>query len=239
MKSALRILYPAQCLACEVLIDGASGLCGPCWSETPFILGTACRKCGTPLLGEAPGDENALCDDCLKIARPWRKGAAVMTYTGKARKLILSFKHGDRLDLAEPFAHWMLQKARDLVGSDTIIVPVPIPLRRLIKRRYNQAALLAGNLGRATGLTVVPDALIRTRHTPPMEGISFEDRFRLQSGAIKIHPRRGTRVAGRPVLLVDDVMTTGATLAAAADALRAGGATTVDVLTLARVAKDI
>jgi predicted amidophosphoribosyltransferase len=161
-----------------------------------------------------------------------------MCYRDAGRSLVLALKHGDRTDLARAAGDWMAKAAAGLVTADTVIVPVPLHWLRLLRRRYNQAALLALRMGRTLGCPVCPDALQRTRATRPLDGHGREERVAALSGAIRVHPGRRSRIAGRPVLLVDDVMTSGATFAAATEALLAAGATRVSVLALARVTKD-
>lgn len=237
MKSALDLIYPHQCILCDTLVEQASGLCGPCWRDTPFVGGLTCDLCGTPLLGEDDGHA-AHCDDCLTIARPWARGRATFLYRDRARKLVLSLKHGDRQDIVRPAAVWMARAAGPILEEDQLIVPVPLHWLRMLKRRFNQAALLAVALGVETRLQVAPRALVRARNTHSQEGKSLEARFQNLQDAIRPHPRYGLLLQGRLVLLVDDVMTTGATLAACTEACMAGGARRVSVLTLARVAKD-
>ena len=238
MQSALRLIYPTQCLACETLVEGAFGLCAGCWGDITFIDGAACLTCGVPLLGEAPGDEAALCDECIVTPRPWETGAAELLYDRIGRRLVLALKHGDRHDLVAPMARWMVSRLRAGTGSGDMVVPVPAHWTRLLRRRYNQSALLARAVAQLTGATWCADALVRVRATKPQEGMSFADRFAMQAGAIVPHPRRGQRLSGRRVLIVDDVMTSGATLASAAGAAARAGAARVDTVTLARVAKD-
>ncbi len=237
LQSVIRAIYPAQCVACDAQTEAEFGLCGPCWRETKFIGGLVCDTCGTPLPGEDRG-EIVQCDDCMTIARPWDRGRAALIYTGIGRRLVLGLKHGDRTDLARPAAMWMTRVARPLLQDDTVLVPVPLHWVRLARRRYNQAALLVHALGKALERPVCADALLRPKKTQPLEGHNRDARFAALSGAIAPNPKRTDIVNGRSVLLVDDVMTSGATLAASAEAARAAGATNVSIVTLARVVKD-
>jgi ComF family protein len=236
VQSLIRAVYPPQCVACGTLTEAEFALCGTCWRDAHFIGGLTCDQCGTPLPGEDRG-EQVLCDDCLTVARPWAQGRAVLQYRDRGRDLVLMFKHGDRTDLARAFGSWMAPVARPLIGPKTVIVPIPLHWTRLLRRRYNQAALLAHRLGQVSGCTVLPDALIRRRRTRVLDGKSRDDRFATLDGALAAHPGRTAAIRGRAVLLVDDVMTSGATLAAGTLALLAAGAAQVDVLALARVAK--
>lgn len=237
LQAALRLIYPPRCLTCDAAVVSDFGLCPTCWRDTVFIGGMVCDACGTPL----PGDDDtevAHCDDCMTIARPWSRGRAALIYGGNARRIVLALKHGDRQDLARPAARWMARAANPILIPGMLIVPIPLHWTRLLRRRYNQAALLANALARETGLECHPDLLVRTRRTRSQDGRGRDARFANLDGVIHPHPRRGTRMAGQKVLLIDDVMTSGATLAAATDACLRAGATNVCILTLARVAKD-
>lgn len=249
LQSALRLIYPPRCLSCGAQTETDFALCGGCWRDTSFIGGTVCDACGAPLPDTPPGDvqvaaaaedpgSRIVCDDCIATPRPWRQGRAALLYRDIGRKLVLGLKHGDRTDLAAPAGRWMARAAGPLVRPGTVVVPVPLHWTRLLRRRYNQAALLAHAVGAALLLPVHPEALVRPRRTRFLDGHNRDARFAAMTGAIAPHPRKGRDVQGRPVLLVDDVMTSGATLAAATGALRAAGATEVCVLALARVAKD-
>ncbi len=233
-RSALNIVYPPQCLACDTLVQQAGTLCPACWRDAAFIHGLACDKCGTPLPGEDDGNP-AICDDCLTIARPWGRGRAVMAYEGAARRMVLGLKYGDRHDLAAPAGRWLAQRARPLVRADTVVVPVPLHWWRQLGRRYNQSALLSAALAREIDRPHCPDLLRRPRFTGSQDGRSRLARFENLSDAIMHHSRRAAMIEGRHVLLVDDVMTSGATLAASTEACFRAGADAVDVLVLARV----
>jgi ComF family protein len=150
--------------------------------------------------------------------------------------MILALKHGDRLDVAVSGARWMAQKSGPLIAPDTVVIAVPLHWKRLLKRRYNQSAVLAQKLATHHSLEFLPDALVRTRQTTMQKDMSRSERFENQSGAIKINPRHIAALSDRPVLIVDDVMTTGATLSACADACFASNARAVNMIVLARVA---
>ncbi len=236
MQTLVQMVYPPRCLACGGLVETDFGLCGTCWRDTPFISGLSCDLCGVPLPGQSDRAEH--CDDCLSIARPWRHGRAALVYRDRGRRMVLALKHGDRHDIARPAAKWMARVTRGLIRDNMLAVPVPLHVRRHLKRRYNQSALLAEALARDLGLGWCPDALERVRPTPSLEGKSREERFTALDGMIRVSDWRRPMIEGRPVLIVDDVMTSGATLAAASEACLAAGATEVCVSVLARAAKD-
>jgi len=231
------MMFPPRCIACGEAVSTDFGLCPACWRDTPFAQGLVCDKCGVPLPGTDEGVPE-FCDDCLTIARPWDRGRAALIYKGAARRMVLAFKHGDRLDLRRPMAAWLARAAAPILEPGMLVAPVPLHRLRLIKRRYNQSALLSGGLAKAAGLDHVPDLLQRIRATPSQEGLHRDDRFANLAGAVRVTPKREAGLAGRQVLLVDDVMTSGATFAACAEACLAAGAKNVSVLALARVAKD-
>lgn len=237
LQTGLNAVYPPRCLCCGAVVDGDFGLCGSCWKDTAFIGGTVCDVCSTPLPGVEEIDRPH-CDACLQMPRPWARGRSALFYRNTGRKLVLALKHGDRQEIARPAGLWMAAVARDLVTPNTLIAPVPLHWIRMIKRRYNQSALLAKALATQVNQPLCLDLLQRVHRTRSLEGLSREDRVQTLTGAIRVHPRRRHRLVGRPVLIVDDVMTSGATLAACAQACLAAGSGPVAVATLARVAKD-
>ncbi|SNY38572.1 Predicted amidophosphoribosyltransferases [Pseudooceanicola antarcticus] len=235
----MRLVYPPRCLACGGLVESDFGLCAACWRDTPFIEGLACDLCGLPLPGGEAG-ERAHCDQCLADPPPWSRGRAVMLYHGTGRRLVMQLKHGDRQDIAAPGGQWMAQVIAPLLPEGTLVAPIPLHRWRRIRRSYNQSALLGRHMLRhltGQGAQHVPDLLQRIRATPSLDGKSRSERHRLLSGALRLNPRHGGLVAGRPLLLIDDVMTSGATFRAATGVCRAAGAGPVLVLALARVGK--
>ena len=237
LQSVIQAIYPPQCVACDALTDADFGLCGSCWSQTAFIGGLICDSCGTPLLGDDDG-ARVQCDDCMTIARPWDRGRAVFAYSGVGRRLVLGLKHGDRTDLVPAVGRWIAQKTTEMRLLDPVLVPVPLHWTRLLKRRYNQSALLALAVGKVLDQPVCVDALLRPKRTKPLDGHSRDARFAALSDAITANPKQRDQIVGRNVLLIDDVMTSGATLAASAEALRGAGVANVSIVTLARVVKD-
>jgi ComF family protein len=244
-RSMLDAVLPPLCLGCGEIV-GASGalgapgaLCAGCWQGFSFIAAPQCACCGDPF-AEYIGDE-ALCAGCLARRPKFRRARAALAYDTQSRRLVLPFKHGDRTDIARACGGWMARAGSELLAEADLIAPVPLHWRRLLTRRYNQALLLARAVFRATsgdaGPRLVPDLLRRHRWTGSQAGLRAKERRRNVREAFDIHPRWAAEVAGKTVLLVDDVLTTGATAEACARVLQRGGARHVDVLTLARVVR--
>ena len=232
-RQILDIIYPPRCISCTEATTQGAHLCAACWGDANFISGTTCETCGSPLPGVDP-EPGQQCDSCTTYPPAWDHGRALFLYEGTGRNLVLSLKHADRTDLAQPLARWMARIAPDLLEKADVIAPVPLHWRRLFKRRYNQSAELVRHLGHLSGRPVVTDMLTRTRKTIPQEGMTRTERFENQADAFALGDHD---VRGKNILLVDDVMTSGATLSACTEILRAAGADQINVLVLARVAR--
>lgn len=237
LQTTVRAIYPPECLLCREAVETEFGLCGGCWRDTHFIGGAVCDVCGAPQMGRA--EEGIVCDHCTIHPKKWSRGRAALRYGDNARQLVLGLKHGDRQDIAKPAGIWMARAAEPLLRTDMIIAPVPLHWLRLMHRRYNQSALLAKSMAEYLGRPFCPDLLQRVKRTDTLEGKSYEERRNELRSAIRVNPKHRARVSGgRPVLLVDDVLTSGATLNACADALEHARAGEVCVTALARAAKE-
>ena len=217
-------------------LDGAQrtlsgGLSADAWSRVAFIAEPLCDGCGAPF----EYDAGERCAACLARPRAFARGRAAVLYDDASRDLILKFKHADRTDLARLLAAWVGRAAADLLADADAIAPVPMHGSRLLARRYNQAAEIARPLARQHRIAYMADALVRARRTESQAGKSGGARRRNVASAFKVRPAQARRVAGRRILLVDDVLTTGATAEACARALLAAGASAVDVAVVARV----
>jgi ComF family protein len=230
--AALDLVFPALCPVCgEPLADGRRDpLCGACWSGIPRLGPPCCQRCGAPFPAGSPG--TCVCGGCLADPPPWDWARAAAEYAGVVRKAIHAFKFEGRRTLARPLAGLILaQWGDDLPASVGWLVPVPLAPARERERGYNQAALLAEAIAAGAGLRVRPRWLARVRATLAQSDLGAAERHANVRGAFAAHPA----AAGRHVVVVDDVLTTGATAAECACALRAAGAARVGVLTVARV----
>ena len=234
-QAILGLLLPPRCLACGELVRDAGTICPTCWPGLAFVAPPFCAGCGYPF--EFDPGEGTLCGACVRAPPPFDRARAVLRYGDASRDLVVAFKHGDRTDAAPAFGKWMARAGADLLADADLIAPVPLHRSRLVSRRFNQAALLAQAIGREAGVRVVSDLLIRTRATPSQGTLTAGQRRRNVQGAFEVHASRSALAAGRRVILVDDVYTTGATVGACTRALLRSGAQAVDVLTLARVAR--
>lgn len=245
IAAGLDWLYPRRCLACEAETQSLGALCADCWAETAFVAEPLCRRCGAPLAFAAPGASAgaaARCPSCRDLTIRWRETRAATQYAGGARRLVLALKHGDRLEAARPMGRWMARAgapllAPDAEGRSPWLVPAPLHWRRRMIRKSNQAAALAAAVSRESGAPLAETALRRLRATPQLDGLSRAARAEALREAIAPSDAWSERIAGARAVLIDDVLTTGATLNACAEALQAMGARRVDALVFARVSR--
>ena len=237
VRGALDILFPPGCLACGRAVDRAAGLCPSCWREMRFIERPFCERLGIPFAQDlGPGLLSA-----EALARPpvYARARAVARFEdGPARLLVHRLKYGDRTELGTPMGEWMARAGRDLLPEAAVIVPVPLHRGRLWRRQFNQAAILADAVSRLSGVPHDPFLLERVKATASQVGMTRRQRMDNVQAAFRVAERPGADARGRRVLLVDDVLTTGATVNAAARVLLRAGAAAVDVLVFARVVPD-
>ena len=229
---ALDIALPALCPACREQVRD-SGLCASCWSKLSLIAPPYCERLGIPFAYD-PGP-GVLSMQAISDPPAYHRARAAVRYDDIARALVHALKYGDRIDLAPTMGRWMARAGRELLKDADAIIPVPLHWRRLWARRFNQSALLAQALSRETGVAVADTALKRVKATAQQVGLTQSERAQNVQGAFRVPPDRKTLVAGRRVVLVDDVLTSGATSDACARALLRAGARNVDLVVFARV----
>lgn len=230
-RAVLDLLLPPLDAAGAPAITG--GLPADRWSRIVFLEAPVCDGCGAPW--EYDPGPGVRCAACMARPRAFDRARAACLYDENSRDLILKLKHADRTDLAPVLARWLLRSARELLDTADLITPVPLHRSRLLSRRYNQVAEIARPLGALSGVPVLPDAVARVRRTESQGGKSAGGRRRNVAGAFAVPPGRRDRIGGRRVLLIDDVLTTGATAHACARALKAAGAAAVDLAVIAKV----
>ncbi len=233
-KHVLDMLLPPNCLACDTAVQAEGQFCLSCFRKAGFISAPFCSHCGVPL-PHREAAQDGFCPVCIAMPPAFTQARAALRYDAVAQGLLLPFKHSDRTEAARGLALLMARAGARLLAQADLLVPVPLHGRRLRQRRYNQSALLAGALARLAKRPVLLDALIRNRATMPLGPLGFSDRRGELEGAISVRERHIPRLTGRNILLIDDVMTSGATANACALALLNAGAKRVDVLTAARV----
>lgn len=227
------IVTPPICLACHSPLAAHQSLCAPCWRRIDFIRAPLCDRLGLPLPYDA--GTGAISAQAAADPPPYGRARAVARYDGVMRALIHDLKFHDRHDAVGLFGRWLAEAGAELLADADVLVPVPLHPLKLLRRRFNQSAVLALEVARRKTLIAAPLALERRRHTRSQLGLSRPQRVSNVHGAFVVPAARRNEIAGRRVVLVDDVITTGATISAATAALQAAGAARVDVLALAIV----
>ncbi len=230
------LVLPHLCGLCREPVVGGHNVCGACWPKLQFVTKPQCSCCGLPFgfdLGDA-----ALCAKCIEHPPQFESARAALKYDDHSKQMILGFKHGDKMHLRMVLAKWMMVAGKDVLQGADILAAVPLHWTRLLKRKYNQAGLLSSELARLTGIAGRADLLLRCRRTTPHEQMTRAEREKNVRAAFELNPKYSAEIAGRCVVVVDDVMTTGATVNECAKTLLSAGAGAVRVLTAARVAFD-
>ncbi len=236
IQHGINIIYPPRCLRCHIIISQIGALCPDCWQSITFNTPPHCALCSQPFPYDA--GENALCATCIATPPAYARIHTVFHYNDNSKALIHTLKYSDGTYTIPTFAAWMQRAGDASLRQADLITAVPLHKRRLLTRYFNQAALLAKEIGRLCQLPVYPELMLRTRHTPPQAGLSSRERIRNVRGVFKLHPRYATLVKDKHIIVVDDVMTTGATISACTQILRKAGATKVTILTLAKTMKQ-
>jgi ComF family protein len=226
------VALPRLCPACREAV-GDEGLCPACWSKLSFIAPPYCERLGIPFPFD--GGPGLLSMEAIADPPAYNRARAAVRYDDIARTLVHALKYGDRLDLAPTMGRWMANAGRELIAGADALVPVPLHWRRLWARRFNQSALLAEIIAKTAGRPVAHAALKRVKATPQQVGLPKVERAVNVQGAFRVTAEGKAEVAGRKLLLIDDVLTSGATVDACARALLRAGAANVDVLVFARV----
>jgi ComF family protein len=236
LRATLDLALPPLCPACREPVEGR-GLCPACWSKLSFITRPYCERLGIPFVYD-PGP-GILSMEAIADPPAYHRARAAVRFDDVARALVHALKYGDRLDLAPMMGRWVSQAGRELLAEADALVPVPLHWRRLWARRFNQSAMLAAAIAKESGVPIAAGALKRVKPTVQQVGLSRTERAQNVQGAFRVPPEGNAVVRGRRLVLVDDVLTSGATVDGCARALLRAGAANVDVLIFARVAEAI
>lgn len=228
----LDLLLPHRCLSCDAGLGEGPGLCPPCWSKVRFVEAPYCESCGRPF--EIDPDDGLLCAACIAEPPLFNKARMAMIYDEFSRPLVTGFKYADRTDFARAFGGWLSRAGRDVLEEADWLIPVPLHPWRLWMRRYNQAGILASALSRETLVPALHDGLLRVRHTRQQVGLTASKRRRNVAGAFRVNPKRAGILKDARIVLIDDVVTSGATVTACLRVLRRQKPASISVLSLAR-----
>ena len=236
-RMALDVALPPLCPSCREPLGDGAGLCAACWSKLSLIEPPYCARLGIPFTYD-PGP-GLLSMEAIESPPAYERARAAVRYDDIARALVQGFKYGDRLDLAPMMGRWMARAGRELLEEADALVPVPLHWTRLWARRFNQSAALAGAIAGLAGVPLLHEGLRRVRATAQQVGLNKNERAVNVQGAFKVPPAQKAEVSGKQLVLIDDVLTSGATADTCARALLRAGAARVDVLVFARVVAPV
>nr|WP_284706100.1 ComF family protein [Wolbachia pipientis] len=231
MEKAVNLIFPNVCVSCECIIDKNHDLCDECGKKISFLTKHYCNVCGTVI-----SDNIYTCGKCIANPPPFKVLRSAFAYDQHSKNMIINFKFFDNLNYVKTYVKWMYQANWDIFQDAEIIIPIPLHKMRLLKRKYNQAALLAGELSKLSNLFYAPLAIKRLRHTTPQAGLSLKQREKNLTRAFKTSNKE--IIKNKIVILVDDVVTTGATVRSCSQEILNSGAREVGVLSLARTVND-
>lgn len=234
-KNAMEFTFPHTCICCDKSIEKEKIFCDDCFSKIPFVEGNLCYRCGRKL-NLLPINEKMLCADCLNKRPIYDKARAAFQYNTVSKSCILKFKNTGRMDYKKQFVALLEQAGKDLFPDTDIIMPVPLHWRRKVSRGYNQAGVIGKALSKKIKIPYTDKILIRSRHTPKQEKKTNKERHKNVKNAFMVKKPR--KIKNKTVLLIDDVLTTGATVNTCAKELKKAGAQTVFVLTIAHTTRE-
>ena len=229
---ALNALFPPRCAICRTVVGEHAALCPACWPRLRFITDPLCEGCGHPF--DYASQAGILCGECIQDQPPYTQARSVFCYDEYSRGLVLGLKYADRTHMVPALSRWLVRAGQAFFPMCDVIVPVPLHYRRLIMRRFNQSLLLARGVGKLSNIPVLADGLVRVRQFSTQSGLSRKQRQDNVRGAFQVKAYHRRQLSGKAVMLIDDVMTTQATVQACTRALLKAGASSVYVLTLAR-----
>lgn len=233
MQRFLDLIFPPLCLNCDEPVGGDQTLCPECWKKIHFITTPYCQRCGLPF--SIPVEADTLCTSCLTTEPEFSRARSVYLYDDASKPIILKFKHGDQLHPTKALSQWMGRAAAEFLPDIDWVVPVPLHYWRLFHRKYNQAALLGQAIAKQHNKPFAADALRRIKATPSQGHLSRKERYSNVKRAFQVPKSWQQRLVNKKILLVDDVLTSGATVNACSEVLKNAGASAIYVITVARV----
>ena len=231
---AVDTVLPPRCVISGEMVDKQGMISAESWADLDFIAPPFCAQCGIPFEFEI--EQGVKCSSCIEKPPPYESARAALKYNDTSRDMVLGFKHGDQTHAVRAFTPWLEMAGKELFEDADLLIPVPLHYRRLIARRYNQAALLAQSLAKKTNIPVAVDALKRTRATKVQGHMKAAERHKNVKAAFSLNPK--IDVKSKNIILIDDVLTTGATVKECTKTLLKAGAGTVHVLTLTRTVRE-
>ena len=238
MQKLIDVVLPPRCPITGEIVDSQGTVSATGWKDLSFITSPYCHQCGFPFDFAQENDAAVnLCGACIANPPIYDHARSALVYNDQSRDFILGFKHGDQTHAVVAMVPWLYQAGGEFWGDTNIILPVPLHRWRLLRRRYNQAALMGAVISKRVKIPFLPDGLIRTRSTPVQGHLNASERHKNVASAFSVHPKHKDAFLGKNVVIVDDVYTTGSTVNECAKVLKRAGANKVYVLTLAKVVK--